>query len=84
LFVPNATVSLPAGTDVDVDVDVEVEVEVEVEGVVALWLLEQADTKAKVATSATEATAVDRRGNEGRMQVILCVGLGAKPGAFVL
>jgi len=73
LIVPNATVSPVAGTDVEVEVDVEVDVE----GVVALFLLEQAETKVKVATSTTEATAMDRLGNEVRIRAILCGSLGA-------
>jgi hypothetical protein len=77
LIVPNATVSPVAGTDVEVEVEVDVEVEVEVEGVVALWLLEQAETKVKVATSTTEVTAMDRPGNEVRIRAILCGSLGA-------
>jgi hypothetical protein len=48
-----------------------------VEGVVAVWLLEQADTKAKVATSTTGTTAMVRRGQEGRIRPILRGTLGA-------
>jgi hypothetical protein len=62
LFVPNATL-------VDVDVDGE--------GAVAVWLLEQAVTKTKLATSTTGAAALDRWGKEGRIRAILRGGLGA-------
>jgi hypothetical protein len=50
LFVPKATAWPLLGT-------------VEAEGGVVAWLLEQADTKAKVVSSKTEASAMDRRGS---------------------
>jgi len=65
LFVPNATL---------------VDVEVDGDGVVAVGLLEQADMKAKVANRATGATALDRRGKEGRMRAILRGSFGADQG----
>jgi len=52
LIVPNATL-------VDVDIDGE--------GVVAVWLLEQADTKTKPTTSTTGGTAMNRPGKDSRM-----------------
>jgi hypothetical protein len=48
--------------------ETDVEVEVDVGGAVVLWLLEQAGTKTKVATSTTEAVAMDRQGNEARIR----------------
>jgi hypothetical protein len=65
LFVPNATL-----VDVDVDGDV----------VVAVGLLEQADTKTKVAINTMGATALDRRDKETRIGAILRGGLGADQG----
>jgi hypothetical protein len=69
LFVPNATVLLVPGT-------------VDAEGVVVSWLLEQANTKTKAATSTMGATAMDRRGNERRIQAILYGSLGANKGLW--
>ena len=72
LFVPNGTVWPVAGTEVDAEVDVE--------GAAVCRLLEQPGTNAKVATSTTEGTAMDRRDDEGRMRVIFCGSLGAHQG----
>jgi len=63
-FVPNATVLPVPGT-------------VDAEGVVVTWLLEQANTRTKLATSTMGVTAMDRRGNERRIQAILYGSLGA-------
>jgi len=73
LFVPNATVW--PGTVVGVD-ESETEVDVVAEGVVAVRLFEQA-AKTKMATTTTEATAMDRRGDDGRIGAILWDTLGA-------
>jgi hypothetical protein len=61
---------VPNATLVDVDGD----------GVVAVGLLEQADTKAKVAIITRGATALDRWGKEGRIPAILRGTLGANQG----
>ncbi|HXX90576.1 MAG TPA: hypothetical protein VEI83_10180 [Acidimicrobiales bacterium] len=74
LFVPSASVADEAGTDVDVDVDVDVE------GVVAFWPLEHAGTKAKAATTTTEAAVMDRQGNGVRIRAILCGIVAANQG----
>ena len=57
--------------------DVDVVVEVGAETVVDLWLLEQADSKTKLATSTTEAARRDLRGNENRIRAIVCSRIGA-------
>ena len=72
LFVPSASVADEAGTDVDVDADVE--------GVVAFWPLEHAGTKAKAATTTTEAAVMDRQGNGVRIRAILCGIVAANQG----
>jgi len=82
LFVPSASVADEAGTDVDVDVDVDVDADVDadVEGVVAFWPLEHAGTKAKAATTTTEAAVMDRQGNGVRIRAILCGIVAANQG----
>jgi hypothetical protein len=65
---PAAGFFVPSATFVDVDV--------EGEGVVTVGLPEQAATKAKVATSTTGATAIERRGRGSRIGAILCGSLG--------
>jgi hypothetical protein len=56
------------------------DVDADGEGVVAVGLLEQADTKARVASSTTGGRALDRRGKEGRIQAILRGCFGANQG----
>jgi hypothetical protein len=55
-------------------------VEVAGEGVAAVWVLEQADAKTKVASSTTGAAAPDQRGQDGRIGAILRGGRGANQG----
>jgi hypothetical protein len=71
LFVPSASLWPLAGTVVEGDVVVVVVGEVDDNE------LEQAGRKIKVATSTTEAAAMDRRGNVTLMRAIVRSGTGA-------
>jgi len=71
LFVPSASLWPPPGTVVEGDVLEVVGGETEGDG------LEQAGKKTRVATSTTEAAAMDRRGNVALMRAIVRSGTGA-------